>query len=107
MVNVTTCPQCHGRGEVITDPCSGCRGEGVDRGEEMVEINIPPGVSTGNYLTLQGKGHAGPRGGPSGDLLVVIEETEHPLFVRHENDVVYDLYLGFPNLSLGPPRGPA
>lgn len=100
-VNVTTCPQCRGEGKVIKNPCTTCRGEGRDRGEETVEFNIPAGVSTGNYLTLEGKGNVGPRGGPAGNLIVAIEEKEHPLFLRHDNDIIYDLYLSFPQASLG------
>ncbi|NIW80799.1 MAG: molecular chaperone DnaJ, partial [Calditrichae bacterium] len=101
VVNVTTCPQCRGEGKVITDPCPTCRGEGRDRGEEAVEFNIPPGVNTGNYLTLEGKGNVGPRGGPAGDLIIAIEEKEHPVFMRHGNDIVFDLYLSYPQAATG------
>ena len=100
-VNITTCPQCRGEGKIVSDPCQTCRGEGVIRGEETMEIEVPAGVATGNYLTLRGKGNAGPRGGPNGDLIVYFEEKEHPLFVRHGNDVLYDLYLSFPQAALG------
>lgn len=100
-VNVSVCPQCRGEGKVISDPCKTCMGEGRIRGEETIEINIPKGVSSGNYLTLQGKGDVGPRGGPPGDLIVALHVKEHPLFVRHGNDLVYDLYLGLPELALG------
>lgn len=100
-VNVATCQQCRGQGKVVKDPCNTCHGEGLDRGTETVEVTIPAGVNTGNYLTVQGKGNAGPKGGPPGDLIVVIKEKEHPLFVRHGNDIVYDLYAGFPLLALG------
>lgn len=100
-VNVSTCPQCRGQGKIITDPCPTCRGEGRDRGEETVDVEIPAGVSSGNYITITNKGNAGPRGGPSGDLLVVIQEKDHPYFVRHGNDIVYDYYASFPELALG------
>ncbi len=100
-VNVSPCPQCRGEGHIISDPCPDCRGEGRLRVEETIEINIPAGVNKGNYLTLQGKGHVGPRGGPAGDLIVVIDEKNHPLFTRHGNDVIYDLYLSFPQAALG------
>jgi len=100
-VNVTTCPQCHGEGKVINDPCPTCRGEGRDRGEETVEFNIPAGVTTGNYLTLEGKGNVGPRSGPAGDLIIAIEEKDHPYFVRHGNDIIFDLYLGYPQAAMG------
>lgn len=100
-VNVSTCPQCRGNGKIISDPCSACHGEGRTQGEEAVEVKIPAGVSTGNYLTLQEKGDTGPRGGPAGDLIVAIQEKEHPLFVRHGNDIIYDFYASFPDLALG------
>ncbi|RMI15479.1 MAG: molecular chaperone DnaJ [Calditrichaeota bacterium] len=100
-VNVTTCPDCRGEGKIISDPCPTCRGEGRHRGEEVIEISIPPGVTTGNYLTLRGKGDAGPRGGPAGDLIVGIREKEHPLFQRHGDDLIFDLYLSFPDAALG------
>jgi molecular chaperone DnaJ len=100
-VNVSTCPQCRGQGKIITDPCPTCRGEGRDRGEETVEVEIPAGVNSGNYLTIPNKGNSGPRGGPNGDLLVVIQEKEHPHFVRHGNDIIYDYYASFPELALG------
>lgn len=101
MVNVTTCPQCRGEGKIVSNPCPECRGEGIQRGHEMVEVTIPAGVSQGNYLTVPGKGNAGLRGGAPGDLIVVIEEKEHPLFVRHGNDLIYDFYISFPHAALG------
>ena len=101
MVNVTTCPECRGSGEIISDPCNTCRGEGRDRSEELIEVDIPAGVSNGNYLSVQGKGDAGPRRGPNGDLIVAIQEKEHELFVRHGNDVVFDLYISYPDAALG------
>ncbi len=100
-VNVSVCPQCRGEGTVISDPCKTCMGEGRVRGEETIEVNIPRGVFTGNYLTMQGKGDAGPRGGPNGDLIIAIQVKEHPLFTRHDNDLIYDLYLSLPQLALG------
>ena len=66
-----------------------------------MEIEIPAGVTNGNYLPMQGKGNAGPNGGPNGDLIVVIQEKEHPLFVRHENNVIYNYFASFPELALG------
>ncbi|RMF56544.1 MAG: molecular chaperone DnaJ [Calditrichaeota bacterium] len=101
MVNVSICPQCRGEGKIISNPCKTCMGEGRVRGEETLKVDIPPGVDTGNYLTYQGKGDVGPRGGPAGDLIIAIQVKDHPLFVRHGNDVVYDLYLSFPQLALG------
>ncbi len=101
IVNVVTCPDCSGEGKKINDPCQQCQGKGIEKSEDTVEVKIPAGVMTGNYLTVQGRGNAGLRGGPAGDLLVVIEEKEHPLFVRHDTDLIYDFYASFSQLALG------
>lgn len=98
---VTTCPQCRGEGEIITKPCSKCRGEGLQHGEQTISVRVPAGVSTGNYIPMRGQGHAGPRGGPNGDLMVVIEEKDHEFFERMGNDIVYTLPISFPQAALG------
>lgn len=100
-VNVTVCPTCQGNGRVIREKCDVCAGEGRVQEESTLKVNIPAGVSEGNYLTLQGQGHAGRRGGPSGDALVVIHEEEHKLFTRDGDDVVLDLDITFPQAALG------
>jgi len=100
-VNITTCPTCHGEGRIISNPCPRCHGEGRVRGESTISIKIPAGVATGNYLTIRGEGNYGPRNGPPGDLIVVIEEKEHPYFERHGEDILYDLPVGFSQLVLG------
>ena len=100
-VNIASCPRCAGRGTIITDPCITCRGEGLVHGEEQVEVNVPAGVSEGNYMTVQGKGNSGPNGGPAGDLIVVMEEQSHPFFTRNGNDVVLELNLSFPDVAIG------
>lgn len=100
-VNISTCPRCHGAGEVVEKPCPTCRGEGRVEGSSMVSVNVPPGVSSGNYITVRGAGHAGPRGGPSGDAVVLIEEQAHEQFERHGDDVLYRLPISFPQAALG------
>jgi len=100
-VNIQTCPRCNGEGVVIEKPCHKCRGEGRISGEDVVEIKVPAGVSTGNYLTLNGRGNVGLRGGPAGDLVVVMEEIEHDIFERHGDDILYLLYISFPQAVLG------
>ena len=100
-VNIATCPNCHGEGTLIENPCHKCHGEGRIRGEEIVTVKIPAGVSSGNYLTLHGEGNVGPRGSQSGDLIVVIEEKEHEYFERHGDDILYDLNVGFAQITLG------
>ena len=100
-VNVQTCPACRGEGALISDPCPGCGGEGATEGSKNVEVKIPAGVATGNYIRLDGQGDAGPRGGPSGDLIILIEEIEDEIFERHGYDIVCDLPVSFAQLALG------
>jgi molecular chaperone DnaJ len=100
-ISVTACPTCNGEGTTIKDLCEECRGEGRTRRERTVEIEIPPGVSSNNYLTLRGEGQAGPRGGPAGDLIVVLEVEEDERFERHGDDLVYDLPVSFSQAALG------
>jgi molecular chaperone DnaJ len=100
-VNVQPCPNCRGEGRIIKNKCSSCQGEGRKRGEEKVKMNIPSGVSNGNYITLRGQGNAGVRGGSAGDLIVLIEEKEHEHFERDGNDIYYDLLLSIPDAILG------
>lgn len=101
MVNVQPCPTCHGEGRIIKSKCTKCGGEGRVKGEEMVKINIPSGVSNGNYITLRGQGNAGRRGGKPGDLIVLIEEIEHDKFEREGNNIYYNLNLSIPDAILG------
>jgi molecular chaperone DnaJ len=101
IVNVTTCSRCGGRGTIITDPCPDCRGEGREHGEATVKVKVPAGAADGNYMTVRGEGNVGPNNGPSGDLIVVMEEKSHKFFSRNGNDVIYELYLSFPQVALG------
>lgn len=100
-VNIASCPACDGEGKIVKDPCSSCHGEGRIQGESTIKVNVPAGVSEGNYIPLQGQGNAGRRGGPSGDLIVVIEEEQHTHFRRNGDDVIYDLFISFPAATLG------
>jgi molecular chaperone DnaJ len=100
-ISVAPCPTCGGEGKVIGDPCEVCRGEGRVRGDRSVTVDIPPGVSTNNYLTLRGQGAAGPRNGPNGDLLVMLDIKEDERFERQGDDLVYDLQVSFSQAALG------
>jgi molecular chaperone DnaJ len=100
-VNVTTCNNCHGEGVVIDKPCHICRGEGRVEGTGTISVKIPAGVTTGNYLQLRGVGNSGPRGGPAGDVMVLIEEQEHPVFIRHGDDIVHETMISFTQAALG------
>jgi molecular chaperone DnaJ len=71
------------------------------REERRIKVKIPPGVDTGNYLTLRGEGNVGPRGGSHGDLLVVIEVEPHDVFERHGDDILMELPVSFPQAALG------
>jgi molecular chaperone DnaJ len=101
MINVTTCPRCHGEGKVNTESCKNCQGEGRVTGNKTIEINIPAGVSNGNYIPLSGEGNFGKRAGPPGDLIVYIEQESHPIFERSNNDVFMVLPISFPQAALG------
>jgi molecular chaperone DnaJ len=100
-VSVTACPTCAGEGVVVQEPCEVCRGEGRVRAEKTVAVEIPAGVSSNNYLTLRGQGAAGPRNGPPGDLLVMLDIRDDDRFERQGDDLVFDLPLSFSQVALG------
>jgi molecular chaperone DnaJ len=100
-ISVSACPTCGGEGVTVKHPCEACRGEGRVRGERSVTVDIPPGVSTNNYLTLRGQGAAGLHNGPSGDLLVMLDFKEDERFERQGDDLIYDLPLSFSQAALG------
>jgi len=100
-VNISTCPKCRGEGQVIENPCGSCAGEGRVNGTKTIDVNVPAGVKTGNYIPLNGEGHAGLRGGPAGDLIVHIEEKAHKTFERRGDDVIMALPVSVPDAALG------
>ncbi len=95
------CNSCGGEGKTITKKCATCYGEGIIEGEEIVKVSIPAGVARGMQMNLTGKGNAPRRGGINGDLHVVIEEEDHPELIREGNDLLYNLFISFPDASLG------
>ncbi len=101
MQTTGTCPSCNGKGNTIIDKCGTCSGAGTTKNAETIEIEVPAGVSDGIQLSMQGKGNAGKNGAPSGDLIIQIEEKEHDLFERDGNNLLYDLYISFPDAALG------
>ncbi|MEO1262173.1 MAG: molecular chaperone DnaJ [Bacteroidota bacterium] len=101
MQTTTTCPTCQGTGEVITASCSTCKGDGRVYGEDMIEIEIPAGVSEAIQLSMSGRGNAGAKGGPAGDLLINIEEVPHEHLQRDGLNVIYELHLNFADVALG------
>jgi molecular chaperone DnaJ len=100
-VNITTCQNCSGEGKVVKEPCTACHGDGRVQGDSTIKVTIPAGVSEGNYVPLRGEGNAGKRGGPAGDIIVVIDEESHPVFTRNGDDVLLDLLVSFPEAALG------
>lgn len=100
-VSVAPCVACSGTGQTISDPCEKCRGEGRAESTETISVDIPAGVHEGNYIPIDGKGHAGQRGGPAGDLIILIEEKRHELFERDGDDVLCELPISFAIAALG------
>ena len=95
------CPQCHGRGQVIEKPCRSCGGEGrVDKAQKL-EISVPPGVDHGTRIRLSGKGEAGPRGAPPGDLYIFIHVRQHPVFQREGTTLATRVPISFSIAALG------
>ena len=101
MQTTATCPTCGGEGQVITDKCPDCAGNGIIKGEEVISIRIPAGVSQGMQLSMGGKGNAAARGGIAGDLLIQIEEIRHDLFERDGNNLLYEHFITFSEAALG------
>lgn len=101
MQTVTTCPTCNGEGTTITHKCGSCKGEGRIYGEETVTIDIPAGVQEGMQLSVGGRGNAGERGGPNGDLLILIEEEQHKELHRDGINVGHELHISFTDAVFG------
>jgi molecular chaperone DnaJ len=97
----STCPHCHGQGKFITKPCPTCRGTGKEQQRKTVELKIPAGVETGSRLRLRGEGEAGEQGGPCGDLYVFLQVEDHDFFVRSEDDIICRVPISFVQASLG------
>jgi len=95
------CPTCRGTGEVIETPCRQCSGEGRVQKRKRIQIRIPAGVDTGSRLRVAGEGEAGRRGGPRGDLYVVIHVREHDVFQRDGEDLYCEVPLAFYLAALG------
>ena len=101
MATTQTCPTCHGSGQQVTASCNKCHGDGRVYGEDTINIDIPAGVNDGIELSMNGKGNAGEKGGPNGDLLISIEEVKDNDLKREGNHILYDLYISFADAALG------
>ena len=100
-VTYSTCQQCGGEGKIISNPCRSCGGTGLVRKRETIKVKIPAGVEAGMQLTIQGEGNAAKNNGINGDLLVVIEEQEHPNLKRDGNNLYYTKIISLPDAILG------
>jgi len=101
MVQETACPVCRGAGEVISDPCSNCRGSKMERKMITRTVTIPAGVDTGNQIRLSNEGQPGTNGGPRGNLYLAIKVKPHKFFRRRENDILLDLNINVAQATLG------
>lgn len=101
MQTSSSCPNCSGEGQIIQNKCVHCAGNGIIKGEDIITIDIPAGVSDGIQLSVNGKGNSAARGGVPGDLIIQIEEAPHENLQREGNNLLYDLYISFPDAALG------
>ncbi|SMP39569.1 molecular chaperone DnaJ [Anoxynatronum buryatiense] len=101
IVNVRPCDHCHGEGRIIEKPCSVCQGTGKMRKKKKISISIPAGVDNGSIITVPGEGAPGEKGGPPGDLYVVLTVKPHPLFVREGFNIICEVPITFTQAALG------
>lgn len=97
----TTCPKCHGSGQMITDPCKSCHGSGTTKKKSNLAVKFPSGIDSGQRLKLNGEGDAGQAGAPAGDLYVVVNVLPHDLFERDGFDVFCRVPISFSQAALG------
>lgn len=101
VTQITTCPSCHGSGKIVSDPCTDCAGKGQKRNKKTIDVKVPCGVDDGARLRWGGKGEAGKKGGPPGDLYVVINIKEHEIFTREGQDIIIEQKIAFSHAALG------
>jgi molecular chaperone DnaJ len=101
MQTTGTCPACGGEGRTISQKCPDCAGNGIVRGEEIINLRIPAGVSDGMQLSMSGKGNAGARGGVPGDLIILIEEVQHDHLIRDGQNLIYEHFISIPDAAMG------
>ena len=96
-----TCPNCRGKGKIITDPCTSCHGRGRTEQTKTLSVKVPPGVDTGDRIRLSGEGEAGPDGGPPGDLFVQMQVQSHAIFERDGKNLYCEVPINFADAALG------
>jgi molecular chaperone DnaJ len=101
IVNIRTCPRCHGKGKIISTPCPECHGTGKVRRVRKIKVHIPAGIDDGQMVSLRGEGEPGVRGGPKGDLYVVVKIKPHKIFKREGFDVKLKMPISFTEAALG------
>ncbi len=101
MVNVTTCPRCHGEGKLVTDPCPTCKGDGRTERRRTLRVTIPAGIDEGHQIRLSNEGEVGPRGGAPGSLYVAVHVTPHPTLRREGTELAYDADVSIAQAALG------
>ena len=95
------CPKCHGRGDSFEKECKKCHGGGTVRKKKKISITVPEGVNNGNRMRVRGEGDAGTKGGPPGDLYVIMHVKEHDIFKRRDEDIECDIPISFATATLG------
>jgi len=96
-----TCQKCGGSGEIVGTPCPECSGRGKVKKQSKISVKIPAGIDTGNTIRVKGKGEAGEKGGPAGDLYIVVRVQQHKLFHREKDDIYVDVPVGIATATLG------
>ena len=100
-MSIQDCQHCGGEGKIIEKKCSSCGGSGLVEAQENITVKFPKGVAAGNYMPVKGQGNHGFRGGPPGDIIVIIDEKEHEHFTRRGDDIVFEAPISFSQAALG------
>jgi len=101
MVNVSTCPRCHGDGKLIDTPCPTCKGDGRTERRRTLRVTIPPGIDEGHQIRLSNEGEVGPRGGPPGSLYVAVHVASHPQLTREGTELYFEADVSIVQAALG------
>lgn len=101
MRNVTTCPDCGGKGTVVKDKCPDCHGTGYIANRKRIQVSVPAGIDNGQSIRIRGKGEPGTNGGPRGDLLVEVIVSPSPVFAREDYNVFSNVPISFADAALG------